>query len=153
MIDVRSLTFTYPGSRVPAIERASLHIDAGEFALVIGASGAGKTTVFKLLLRFYDPDSGLIRLDGTPIAEAALADVRERIGIVLQSSGIDRQLTVAESRRMLRDTDCPVPQDMVSKLEHACQACARGVQRVHVSGSMAMACTMRPWASRGPSRV
>jgi len=55
---------------------------------LVGASGAGKTTLFSLLLRFYAPRSGRILLDGTDVARAATAEVRQRIGIVPQETVI-----------------------------------------------------------------
>jgi ATP-binding cassette subfamily B protein len=67
-----------------ALEGLSLEVRPGERVALVGPSGAGKTTVFQLLLRFYDPDAGVIRLDGVPLTAADPADVRARIGLVPQ---------------------------------------------------------------------
>jgi ATP-binding cassette subfamily B protein len=67
-----------------ALEGLSLEVRPGERVALVGPSGAGKTTVFQLLLRFYDPDSGTIRLDGVPLTSADPADVRARISLVPQ---------------------------------------------------------------------
>jgi ATP-binding cassette subfamily B protein len=80
-----NVTFRYPARP----DRAALHglsftVAAGETVALVGPSGAGKTTVFQLLLRFYDPDSGSVRLDGVDIARADPAAVRARIGLVPQ---------------------------------------------------------------------
>jgi len=86
-IRVDSVSFSYPsrpGQR--ALDGVSFEVRPGETVALVGASGAGKSTVFRLLLRFYDPDSGSIRLDGVPIRQARLSDVRERIGIVPQET-------------------------------------------------------------------
>jgi ATP-binding cassette subfamily B protein len=84
-VDFENVSFHYPARP----DRAALHgmsfsIAAGETVALVGPSGAGKTTVFQLLLRFYDPDSGTIRIDGVDIARADPAAVRERIGLVPQ---------------------------------------------------------------------
>jgi ATP-binding cassette subfamily B protein len=61
-------------------------VNAGDTIAVVGPSGAGKTTLFQLLLRFYDPERGSIRLDGVDIREFSLQDLRNMIGIVPQDT-------------------------------------------------------------------
>jgi ATP-binding cassette subfamily B protein len=84
-LDIDNVTFYYP-SRLDraALSHLSVSIKAGEDAALLGPSGAGKTSVFALLLRFYDPQQGEIRLNGVPIHKMALKDLRERIGLVPQ---------------------------------------------------------------------
>lgn len=79
------LQFRYP-SRPDraALEDFSLFVQPGQTVALVGASGAGKSTVFSLLLRFYDPQSGRIELDGLPIDRWSLRSLRERVGIVPQ---------------------------------------------------------------------
>ncbi len=77
--------FAYPSRPDrPALANFSLTIGAGERIALVGPSGAGKTTVFGLLLRFHDPRSGTIRLDGVDVAAASPAEVRMRFGLVPQ---------------------------------------------------------------------
>lgn len=77
--------FRYPSRPgQSALEGFSLQIEPGQTVALVGPSGAGKTTVFSLLLRFYDPQSGAIHLDGVPINRLNLTDLRTRIGIVPQ---------------------------------------------------------------------
>jgi ATP-binding cassette subfamily B protein len=73
-----------PGDRSPVIHNISIHIPAGQIAAIVGATGSGKSTLIKLLLRFYDVQSGQILLDGHDIRELALADLRRAIGFVSQ---------------------------------------------------------------------
>jgi ATP-binding cassette subfamily B protein len=79
------LDFHYP-SRPQTLALAGLSgdIQPGQTVAVVGPSGAGKTTLFGLLLRFYDPQAGRIVLDGVNISEMSLHDLRSRIGIVPQ---------------------------------------------------------------------
>jgi ATP-binding cassette, subfamily B, bacterial len=79
------VTFRYPARPdVAALADFSLTVEPGETVALVGPSGAGKTTVLQLLLRFYDPESGVARVDGIDIAQVAPADLRRRIGIVPQ---------------------------------------------------------------------
>jgi ATP-binding cassette subfamily B protein len=73
---------TRPGQ--PALDDVSLAVEPGETVALVGPSGAGKTTLFQLLLRFYDPQSGRITLDGVDIARLDPAALRRRIGLVAQ---------------------------------------------------------------------
>jgi ATP-binding cassette subfamily B protein len=83
------VSFGYP-SRLGAlaIDDFSLDVAEGETLAIVGPSGAGKTTLVQLILRFYDPQSGQIRIDGVDIAEADPAAVRSRIGLVPQETVI-----------------------------------------------------------------
>lgn len=84
-VSFENVTFHYPARPDrSALEGLSLAVKPGETVALVGPSGAGKTTVFQLLLRFYDPDSGVIRVDGVDIRTADPVDVRERIGLVAQ---------------------------------------------------------------------
>ncbi len=80
-----AVTFHYPSRpELPSLEAFSLEVEAGEKVAIVGPSGAGKTTVFYLLLRFYDPQAGRILLDGVELTAAAPEAVRGRIGLVAQ---------------------------------------------------------------------
>ncbi|MEQ8392937.1 MAG: ABC transporter transmembrane domain-containing protein [Thalassospira sp.] len=84
-VSFEDVTFHYPARPDrSALEGLSLSVKPGETVALVGPSGAGKTTVFQLLLRFYDPASGVIRVDGVDIRMADPVDVRERIGLVAQ---------------------------------------------------------------------
>lgn len=84
-----AVTFHYPSrSGTPALRDFSLDVAPGETVALVGSSGAGKSTVFQLLLRYYDPQSGRLLLDGTPLASLALDDLRTRIGLVPQDAVI-----------------------------------------------------------------
>ncbi|NWH07683.1 MAG: ATP-binding cassette domain-containing protein [Alphaproteobacteria bacterium] len=82
-----AVTFRYPTrSDVSALSAFSLAAEPGETVALVGPSGAGKTTTFQLLLRFYDPQSGRILIDGVDIRQASPQEVRKRIAVVPQDS-------------------------------------------------------------------
>jgi ATP-binding cassette, subfamily B, multidrug efflux pump len=66
------------------LEDISLKLEPGERVALVGATGSGKTTLASLMLRFYDPQRGVIRVDGRPLAECDARDIRRRVGLVLQ---------------------------------------------------------------------
>jgi ATP-binding cassette subfamily B protein len=81
----QGVTFHYPSRpERSALEGFDLTVEPGERVAIVGPSGAGKTTVFQLLLRFYDPQAGAILLDGVDLRAAAPEAVRARIGLVAQ---------------------------------------------------------------------
>ena len=81
---VEAVTFAYPGQEGPALESFDLDVGPGEVLGLVGPSGGGKSTVFALLQRFYDPQRGTVRLGGVDLRDLALVDVRSRMALVPQ---------------------------------------------------------------------
>jgi subfamily B ATP-binding cassette protein MsbA len=74
-----------PGTRdIPVLRDIQLHVQPGEKVALVGKSGSGKTTLANLLLRFYDPTSGAIRIGGVDIRQAAVVDLRKQMAVVTQ---------------------------------------------------------------------
>lgn len=90
------VTFAYPGSDKPALEDVSFTVRSGETLAVVGRNGAGKTTVFKLICRLYDPVGGRILIDGIDIRELDAKEVRGSIGAMFQDF-VTYQATAAEN--------------------------------------------------------
>jgi ATP-binding cassette subfamily B protein len=85
LVEFAHVSFSYPARPgVSALDGFSLTVAPGETVALVGPSGAGKTTVLQLLLRFYDPQAGHIRMDGLDIAAVDPAALRRRIGLVPQ---------------------------------------------------------------------
>jgi subfamily B ATP-binding cassette protein MsbA len=78
------VALTYPGKTVPALDEIDLDIAPGETLALVGASGSGKTTLANLVPRFYDPDAGVIELDGHDIRDIRLQNLRSHIALVSQ---------------------------------------------------------------------
>ncbi|MBW0119197.1 ABC transporter ATP-binding protein, partial [Pseudonocardia abyssalis] len=83
-VELRDLCFAYPGAPAPALDHVSLRVAPGETVALVGATGAGKSTMVKLLARFYEAGSGAVLVDGVDVRRFALADYRHRLGIVPQ---------------------------------------------------------------------
>jgi ATP-binding cassette subfamily B protein len=84
-IQMEDVTFFYPSRPdTPALDRVSGEIAPGEVVALVGPSGAGKTTVFQMLLRFYDPQAGRVLMNGVDIRHASIEDVRKHIALVSQ---------------------------------------------------------------------
>lgn len=76
--------FTYPGRETPALADFELTIAPGERVALVGPSGSGKSTLLALLLRFHDPDTGILRLDGIDLRQLDLQELRSALGLVAQ---------------------------------------------------------------------
>ncbi len=84
-ISFDNVVFRYPSRpNTSALDGVTLHVAPGETVALVGPSGAGKTTILQLLMRFYDPQSGTIRIDGLPLPDMARTDFRQAIAMVPQ---------------------------------------------------------------------
>lgn len=84
-VEFHQVNFSYDKTR-PIIRDFSVKIEPGMQVAIVGPTGAGKTTIINLLMRFYDPDTGYISIDGTPTKEMKRSDVRRLFGMVLQDT-------------------------------------------------------------------
>ena len=85
-VELADVTFAYPGRPRPALDAVSLRVPVGSTIALVGPSGAGKTTVANLLLRFWDPQTGVVRLLGHDLRDYTLDDLRRRIALVAQDT-------------------------------------------------------------------
>jgi ATP-binding cassette subfamily B protein len=100
-IAFENVTYSYPGGRRPALEGLSLRVAPGERVGVVGASGAGKSTISRLLLRFADPTAGRVTIGGHDLRELSLRDLRRMIAVVSQDTYLFHG-TVEDNLRMGR---------------------------------------------------
>ncbi|GAA1838278.1 ABC transporter ATP-binding protein [Pseudonocardia alni subsp. carboxydivorans] len=85
-VELDHVTFRYPGVDAPALDDVSLRVGAGETVALVGATGAGKSTLIKLIARFYDTGDGQVRVDGVDVRRFPLAGYRARLGVVPQEA-------------------------------------------------------------------
>lgn len=97
IVDFEHVQFGYTKDKI-VIHDFSSHVDAGQTVAIVGPTGAGKTTMVKLLMRFYDVNSGAIKIDGHDIKDFNRADLRKNIGMVLQDTWLFKG-TIMENLR------------------------------------------------------
>jgi ATP-binding cassette, subfamily B, bacterial MsbA len=85
-IDFEDVTFRYANTVTDAISNLTLHMEPGKTYALVGASGAGKSTILSLILRLYDPTSGAVKIDGRDLRSVTQKSLRERIGLVTQET-------------------------------------------------------------------
>ena len=85
-IDFQKVTFRYTGTSTDAVKNLNLQIERGKSYALVGASGAGKSTILSLILRLYDPTSGAVRIDGQDLRRLTQQSLREQIGLVTQDT-------------------------------------------------------------------
>ena len=85
-IDFEDVSFQYATATSPALSHVSLSIRSGETMALVGETGAGKSTIVKLVARFYDPTSGIVRVDGVPLVDLDLEHFRQQLGYVPQEA-------------------------------------------------------------------
>src|SRR5207253_3993393 len=85
-IDFEDVTFRYSTGVTDAVRAINLHIEPGKTYALVGASGAGKSTILSLILRLYDPTSGAVKIDGHDLRSITQKSLREQIGLVTQET-------------------------------------------------------------------
>ncbi len=85
-IDFENVTFRYANTTRDALKNVTLHTEPGKTYALVGASGAGKSTILSLILRLYDPTSGAVKIDGQDLRSVTQKSLRERMGLVTQET-------------------------------------------------------------------
>lgn len=128
-VEFHDVTFSYIKDK-PVIKNFSVKVEPGMKVAIVGPTGAGKTTIINLLMRFYEPDSGYISIDGVPIREMKRSDVRALFGMVLQDTWLFSG-TVEENLRYGKqsaDYDEVVRASKASNAYHVIEALPKAYQ-------------------------
>lgn len=110
-IEFRNVKFSYPTRERAALRNFNLSIPPGQVVAIVGANGAGKSTVLKLMCRFYDPDEGCIEIDGADIRNFKTNDLRQLISVLFQFP-VHYQATAAQSIAMGDLASNPTAEDI-----------------------------------------
>ena len=108
-IDFKNITFLYPGTKAPALKNFSLSVRQGESVAFVGRSGVGKTTLVKLLMRFYDVQRGEITIDNIDIRDFTKSQLRRFIGVVPQETVLFNDTIRFNIAYGSRDIDPSIP--------------------------------------------
>ena len=130
-VDFDKVNFSYVKGQ-PVIKNFSAHIEPGQQVAIVGPTGAGKTTIVNLLMRFYNPDSGTISIDGVPTKDMLRADVRNLFGMVLQdtwlfSGSITENLKYGKPSATLHDVKAAA---RLAGVDHFIESLPRGYQTI-----------------------
>ncbi len=118
-IRFEDVTFAYQDRQTPALQRVNFAIRPGTTVALVGASGAGKTTIANLLLRFWDPGSGVVRIDGIDLRQWSLDALRGRIALVAQDTYLFNDTLQANIRIANPDASA---EDLCRAIENAALA-------------------------------
>jgi ATP-binding cassette subfamily C protein CydCD len=117
-VTFESVSFSYPGGRQPAHDGLSFEVKAGERIGIVGTSGAGKSTVARLLLRFYDPEQGRVMIGGHDIRDLTLDQLRGLIAVVSQDTYLFHG-TVEQNLRMGKPDATPAELQAAARAANA----------------------------------
>ncbi|HEY3343545.1 MAG TPA: thiol reductant ABC exporter subunit CydC [Anaerolineaceae bacterium] len=115
-LSFHQVSFTYPGCERPALEAIDLELPPGKRIAVVGPSGAGKTTLANLLMRFWDPSSGAITLDGIDVRRLPAEAVRQRMAVIAQSTHL---FNVSLRQNLLLARPDASPEELVQAAQRA----------------------------------
>lgn len=153
-VDFEYTNFRYPGAEKDSLRNISFSAHPGELVLVTGASGAGKSTISKLLLRFYDPSAGAVRLDGIPLSDYPVDHLRENVTLLPQKTLIlhdtireniacgrpgatDEEIVSAARDAQAHDFIAALPQGYLTPIDqHTAQLSGGQLQRIAIARAM-----------------
>ena len=113
-VEFKNITFKYPNEEKEIFKEFNLTIPTGKKVAIVGKSGQGKTTIFNLLLRYFDPDAGVILVDDIPIEDFTEDSLRENIAIIRQEPFIFNK-TILENLKIID------PYMSLKKIRNACK--------------------------------
>ena len=140
------VSFRYREGTRPVLDHLSLRIPAGQTAALVGESGAGKSTIFALVSRFWDPDSGEVRIDGHPLTEVAQKSLRRQIASVQQETFLFAA-SVAENIRYARPDASDAEVEAAARAANAHAFICRAAGRLQNPGRRARGQALRRAAS------
>lgn len=117
-IKINGLSFTYPGKTEPVLKNINIEIRHGSKTAIVGYNGVGKSTLVKLLLRFYDPDNGSIEINNIDYKKTNVDSLRDRFGVLFQNYKC-YALTVAENVLLDDYMDNIVEEKVISSLKYS----------------------------------